>query len=1768
MSFTERIETLGKNLGGAALAPFKLVWDIGSAPFNDEEEFNGVANILKTSFGNLGKSVARPVGDILSGIDAVNRTFVREPLTTLLLTGWQTSPLGEGKEDVGKFFDYDVWKKSWEARDEVSFGQALSANIFGNKVFRDAFKEEGTPSLFNEFDIFNKEQRDQIFKESMFGKLSSGSFDFTVQILGDLTIVGGKAVKIARAGEYGINALNNNAELILKAIDDIKEAQAGIGTGIDVNKYSRTLKDFTENGVDYALARDLVKSSDDPTTLAYLLGQSADENQTALVLRMALGDKEALLDFEKLRPSQAYAFKNSTGQPTATQNALITPDPSPNGTGNVPLGERTSVVDEVKREYDDLAANDVYFQKFVGLGRDAQGNIINKPILRRTVGTNRVQGFEDFIAKGRTSKFYDKPVGQATEDIYQPTKMHRAYKKITWAADERPAGMIDLNDTQSYQEFSAALTRAIANLGPAKYDDKGKLISGMSGDEATKFLEDFAAAAGPEQRALVIYGLEREVSKRAAQLYRIDQSNIDKIYKKYTNNRSTALAKFKELGFGIDESGDVLKVPILESQTENFLPIMDFDILFTSLKRDQRIIQAPFDFASGLIDFADVLNDLFKAGTLLRLGYTMRNAFEAQLRITAAFGPLTALKFLPEGVKNFIENSGPRGKRMIDNVKSLRAGENRFKKARRLKEELNAFGPEVRKTREALESVNKRIEDFNKGPEIPPFTMEGLDANDIDAIKFGNEDTLQRMVRKEQEAMYNDPLTIKAAENEWKQSISGGGDQVNNIEKLITNKIELATFRKTGVFPAHILRKFWKKDKYGNPVKLRKDDPLFDYTIEDIQEILFPDLQGIGRVEMGPGEIEQAITSFTRSGKGGIEVSWYPSEAKKAQFIDDYISYQAGKITPQSLRESVIYAEEQHVAGYLNNWPESDIDLIAEKEQLQGTLDAITEKFDEINNEITRLEEVNKLKTIGQGQITVPSKFNPENYSVDDAFGSRNAEVYRQKVSNKSTYENMAASNPKYIARRVENEGYGVVTPDALYYYEEWSRVLNNQFGNSKVVKFYLNQYQKNGRDWVQAQKETQAWLANSLEGRRLRTKLSPKAFQKGADVEALPGLGLSRGEVADYVAGVTNMIRRYVPETADNALVERIAKGGVVTPSEMRSWYPDPNVNPNIHGRVISENLTNNIGQTINNGINKAFQALGTLPEDTWARYPLYISLYRKELTERFALMENLKGAGLTSAEQELAMKAAHNFALREVNRTLFTVVRRSNIGGSTAVRLMSPFFSAQENAIKTWARLIGNNPALINRAQLLWTAPNRAGLVTDQEGNQIPPENLGNTGVIWIEVPKSLQKLTGFSSLTQMGIPKRSLDVVLGGGFEVPIGPYVGIPASEIVKRKPELEQSLKWALPFGPERNAVQALLPAWVKRQITRAQGQNSPEYARAYQLIWTTEQHKARANGQPYLSASEIQKKVDAYYNMRTVANLVLPFAPRFDTPYRMYMDKWREYQRTFGKEADEQFLEKFGEEFFDFAMSLSQNVGGVQASVDAVKSIKSNKDLVADLYSTEPSLIGLIVNNPTGYDFSQAAYEWEYATPVAPGTKQTFRGTADPVEVAQRNQAKLGWIQYRQFMSTEIEPVLMARGLSSLRDRRARDLKGLRDEMITKLANENVAWYDDYLDTDGSKTNRVIRGLTRILNDESFMQNNADNPTWKSVGAYLVLRNQVAKELSKRKTKTLGAKANIELAKAFDAAVGRLKQDDIGFSDLYDRFLSQDKVYDKYIGNE
>jgi hypothetical protein len=250
--------------------------------------------------------------------------------------------------------------------------------------------------------------------------------------------------------------------------------------------------------------------------------------------------------------------------------------------------------------------------------------------------------------------------------------------------------------------------------------------------------------------------------------------------------------------------------------------------------------------------------------------------------------------------------------------------------------------------------------------------------------------------------------------------------------------------------------------------------------------------------------------------------------------------------------------------------------------------------------------------------------------------------------------------------------------------------------------------------------------------------------------------------------------------------------------------------------------------------------------------------------------------------------------------------------------------------------------------------------------------------------------------------------------------------------------------------------------------------------------------------------------------------------------------------------------------------------------VQAVENIKKYDGLVGDLAKIEPRLVGLIVNDFSGYEFSQAAYDYLYGKRIAADSPAKFLTSQAPADAQKRNDAEKGWIQYNRIMDA-IDNDLQDRGLTSTQQKGAEDLATLKAAVITKLSVktdvdgkpivnpktgqfEQTAWYDDYLDSDGSKTNRVIVGLGRILTDKKFIEANKNNSTWKSVSAYLDLRKAVAQELASRKVKSINAKANTDLRFIYDGTVNKLKQDDkLGFAYVYDRFLSQDLVYDKYL---
>ena len=1521
MSFLEKLGTFTKNLSAAPFAPARFIYEAASAPWRDEEEYNGFINTIKTAGTIAGKQAIAPVLDVFEGIETVAKPG-RQALSQVGLV------LEQSQGQPANLFKKETWDKAKQYRDEVSVGQSLYAQYLDptSQILKsvatvaEVFGVDNTdrflPQFLREdFDIFNEREREQAYKKSLYGRVVSGTGDITAQVLVDPTLVGAKLFAPIKAAKV-LGSINDGQDAI-NAINLVTKAQSG-----EVNKFTPLLNEFANNDSLYALNHPFLSGSNNKPIIASLLGQVKTADEVGLVIRSSLADPVALQTLRDTKFELAQQIDTAMGKLRPYQTDIILGKTTEDGMLRFP-GDNPEEMLAVRKELDDLIKRDRTFAKMMDLAETPGGNLV------RTTGSKPAQMFDSFLARGRAAKFYDKRTGTPEIDVYQPSPFSRMYQKVSWLENERPAGFLDFNDPDSYREVIATLDRAKV-LAPDLFDDV----------RVRRFVEAYSGAVSPAERQQITLAMEATIWRAIYTKNGIRADIADNIYNSYKRARQGAVQSLKDKGYMVDIDESMIYAPQLQSQTADWLPIMDFDLANKLLKRhssnfklfkDVGVRELAQDTVYGL----EIVNDLFKAGALIRLGYTIRNGVDNQLRIMSAVGAEASFQYVGEGIKNIAYNIGKGGVRAVDNVK-LTAGVANPKK------NFIASKKEFDKARTKVIDIQRQINDLNR-----------------------------QLVR----------------------------------------------------------------------------DP------EDVAAL----------------------------GKLGI---------------------------------------------------------------LSNELEAQVAVRDSLSKTLTELEEIAQGKVIkkrvGQSKLTITTPMG-ENYELDELFGGTYGDLYRQLTSAESTWRRLADSTSKLFESRFMSKGIGAVKPEDANYFEAWARTLNTQFVGDPVIRKLSA-----GEDPASIAK----WLDTGA-GRQYRKDLSIRQYESQQHVDKLK-----------------SFLNKYVPNT--DLQRKLFVNNEKATPAMLRETFKEAEVLPVVHGDVIEENLKNLGVKKADRFVNFAMKWLGSVPEDVFARHPLVNSLYRDDLRKRITMFEEVNKRRMSADELWKLQQASRRIATASMKKIVFNIDRRTNLGHF--MRLIAPFFSAQENAYKTWLRLVKEKPYLINRANIIWNAPNRSGLVTDEEGNPVDPDTLTRDGVIWLEVPPALKNAPfiggGLESLTQVGISKQSLDVVFGGDFNIPLGPYVAIGVKQFVKRVPSAENILGWATPFGPPENTADALAPTWVKRQLVKYQGESSPEYARNYQLIWLTEQQKARVDGLPPVPESRIKELTDQFYNMRTVANLVLPFSPRFASPYKMYMDKYREFQREYGREADVKFLEEFGEEYFAFATSLSSNKTRVQASIDASGNIIANKDLIASVFGDEPALVGLIVNNPSGYDFSEAAYQYQYNTRVAPGSTETFRGTVDPAEAQRRNNARLGWIQYRQVIEV-LDAKLVERGLSSYSVKGAADLKAVKDAVVAKLATNPDGsasdWYIDYLDLDGSKVLRVVNGFEKILADENFMSRNVDNPTWKSVATYLKIRDVFATKLSQRQSGSLDARSNTDLQLAYDLFVQKLKQDDLGFADVYDRFLSQDKIYYKAI---
>jgi hypothetical protein len=161
----------------------------------------------------------------------------------------------------------ESWKKAWEARNEISFGQALTTQLGGSLSF---LPDDLTPKFMDsDFDIYDDKQREEAFSNSLMGRLTSGTVDTITQFAGDVSIVGGKFVATKRA-----------ADSAKDAILALREVRSGIPTTNKLaDKYSRLADDFANNDIAWAQNHPWVKGSNNQATVSYLLGTTATKEE-------------------------------------------------------------------------------------------------------------------------------------------------------------------------------------------------------------------------------------------------------------------------------------------------------------------------------------------------------------------------------------------------------------------------------------------------------------------------------------------------------------------------------------------------------------------------------------------------------------------------------------------------------------------------------------------------------------------------------------------------------------------------------------------------------------------------------------------------------------------------------------------------------------------------------------------------------------------------------------------------------------------------------------------------------------------------------------------------------------------------------------------------------------------------------------------------------------------------------------------------------------------------------------------------------------------------------------------------------------------------------------------------------------------------------------------------------------------------------------------------------------------------------------------------
>jgi hypothetical protein len=845
-------------------------------------------------------------------------------------------------------------------------------------------------------------------------------------------------------------------------------------------------------------------------------------------------------------------------------------------------------------------------------------------------------------------------------------------------------------------------------------------------------------------------------------------------------------------------------------------------------------------------------------------------------------------------------------------------------------------------------------------------------------------------------------------------------------------------------------------------------------------------------------------------------------------------------------------------------------DLEAQAGYLERFRDLSVKKADDAAERQTKVIQGNQAVTIGNTRFPA-------------AFEGGEGEMYQTIISPDESLGHIFSSNKQLVhghLQRSFDHGGKVISAsqDEVLHAESWAHAINNQLMQDPLARLAVQ---------GATEAEMATWIRRTAEGRAWRRRM-----------------GLKFVTPEEYASSVYHDVADYMPLPE----IRQAALEGSLTPEFLKNAIPNAAHRPEVHTGQVGMQGQLKYRRALDRVVQSWFHVAANIPAKRMSRHPLFNQLYEGHL-KTLAKQRELQGGWTVSDVEELAT-SARRLALRDTRKLVFDIAHRSD--AAAAMRFISPFFAATSEAFQRWGRIIADKPQVVGYAANFFNAPLASagvhipGVATfngmqDSEGNSIMQDGtvmVQDEKGKWVRklVPKGDRYIVGRApkwlvespigiafgmeqSSGNFSLSQNSMNIVTQGDpwYHPGVGPIVQIPVNEFVKDKPKAAEIARHlgVLPFGPQTDgpfgtgpvgrAGTFLAPATLKNFLT-AFDTSDERYQRVKLQIMQRAAYEHEELGKPMPSAEKISDMTRKYWLFSAASAFTQPMSTQRKDAYQFYRDQYNALRRQDPLTADDEFLARYGESYFVFAQAQSQNKSGVPATMKAVELQQKYAGILAE----HPELGALIVGPEGNGPFSPEAYAYQLNHPLVPGGAEMQRSKMTADQAMSENQRRAGWAKYTSQMN-KLQAELVNRGLASFEDAGAEDLRATK-RAVTMLYGDpllpdgsqnpfyNKAWSEDFYSLDARKTDRLVSALGEVA--ASPLAQETSRTDLRTLQEYLDYRKGVVQILGARGAaggaKSLGAKANTDLARVWGQVVDGLVERDTRFGDLYHRYLSRD----------